>query len=158
MNIRDYDPSEGQAFQGDVSIIPIPNSINVDRSDEIAASGSRLLLAEGEATGHHHAIDLFDHPRLDAPNRAVERLIVDANAGNFPLPSAKLFRDAEVVEAMLVKGVITRTDLIIAVLVIETGPMVLSHDEHDDIRIPPGAYLVGRQVESAGAEERAVQD
>lgn len=158
MNIRDYDPSEGYAFQGDVSIVPIPSSIKIDHSDEISASGHRLILAEGEITGHHHAIDLLARHAPDAPNPTIERLISDANAGSIPLPSAKLFRDVKAVEAMRAMGIITRPDLTVAVLVIETGPMVLSHDEHDGIRIPPGAYLVGRQVESAGAEERPVQD
>ena len=45
-------------------------------------------------------------------------------------------------------------------LVAETpgAPVELRHEEHDGIRIPVGNYLIGRQVESAGAEERVVAD
>ena len=82
----------------------------------------------------------------------------DALAGRIPLPSARLYRDPGVPEQMRQLGVLTRVDLAVGLLVIEVGPMVLRHEEHDGIRIPPGAYLIGRQIESAGAEERVVAD
>ena len=53
---------------------------------------------------------------------------------------------------------LTRADLAVAVLIVENGPMVVSHQEHDGIRLPAGNYLIGRQIESAGAEERVVED
>jgi hypothetical protein len=74
------------------------------------------------------------------------------------LPSAKFYRDAKAAEQMRGLGILTRTDLVVGLLIIDVGSMVLRHEEHDGIRIPPGAYLVGRQVESAGAEERKVVD
>jgi len=42
-NIRDYDPALGQAFQGDVSIIPIPDDIEVSTVDEIQPVDGRLI-------------------------------------------------------------------------------------------------------------------
>jgi hypothetical protein len=36
--------------------------------------------------------------------------------------------------------------------------VVLSHEEHDGIRLPIGRYLIGRQIESAGADEHLVAD
>jgi hypothetical protein len=159
MKIRDYDPANGMAFQGDVSIIPVPADIAVNRANEVAPVGARLILQEGEVTGHHHAIALAERPAtFDEPTLVVERLISDALANKIAVPSARLFRDPSVGEVMLKRSLITRTDLVVGVLVIETGPMCLLHDEHDGIRIPPGAYLIGRQVESAGAEERRVAD
>ena len=161
MNIRDYDPTKGMAFQGDVSIIPVPAGIEINRADEVSPVSGRLILQEGEVTGHHHAIALAERPaahELDEPNLVVERLISDALANKIALPTARMFRDPAAVEAMRERGLITRTDLIVGALVVEVGPMCLLHEEHDGIRIPPGAYLIGRQVESAGAEERRVAD
>lgn len=160
--IHDYDPAKGMAFQGDVSIIPIPKGIKIDRSDEIAPVNGRLILQEGEVTGHHHAIALLDRSAdAVAPvktSKVVQDLIADAQAGKIAVPMARLYRDPAAVDAMRQAGIITRVDLAVAILIVETGPMCLSHEEHDTIRIPPGEYLIGRQIESAGAEERVVAD
>lgn len=158
--IVDYDPSKGMAFQGDVSIVPIPVGVKINRADEIKPINGRLILMEGEVSGHHHAIALMDHlATIDVPrSRAADALMADALAGKIAVPTAKLYRDPAAAEEMRCLGIITRTDLVVALLVIEVGPMCLSHEEHDTIRIPPGAYLIGRQVESAGAEERRVVD
>lgn len=162
-HIRDYDPRAGMAFQGDVSIIPVPADIGIDRSDEIKPVDGRLILQEGEVTGHHHAIALADRPAtrpapLDSAAIEVERLMRATLAHEIPVPSARLFRDSSAAAVMMRRGIITRTDLVVGLLIIETGPMCLTHEEHDGIRIPPGAYLIGRQVESVGAEERRVAD
>ena len=160
--IHDYDPAKGMAFQGDVSIIPIPKGIKIDRSDEIAPVNGRLILQEGEVTGHHHAISLLDRSAdAIAPvktSKVVQDLIADAQNGKIAVPTARLYRDPAAVDAMCQARIIIRVDLAVAVLVVETGPMCLSHEEHDTIRIPPGEYLIGRQIESAGAEERVVAD
>ena len=184
--IHDYDPAKGLAFQGDVSIIPIPKNIKIDRSDEITPVNGRLILQEGEVSGHHHAITLMErssphdkiieeakkqrseklatssgteHAVIDGVYTAtIDILLKDAQAGKIAVPTARLYRDPAAVEAMRVAGIITRVDLAVAVLVVETGPMCLSHEEHDTIRIPPGEYLIGRQIESAGAEERVIAD
>ena len=152
MNIRDWNPAEGMAFQGDVSIIPVPKSVRLNLNEEIAPTEGRLILQEGEISGHHHAIDLKER------NDQVERLMSDALAGRIPLPSAKLYRDLSAAEQMLELGIITRVDLVVGLLIVEVSPMVLRHEEHDGIRLPPGAYLIGRQIESAGAETRIVAD
>jgi hypothetical protein len=127
-----------------------------------AASGRHLILAAGETTGHHHAIALLDRSAdAIAPvktSKAVQDLMADAQAGKIAVPTARLYRDPAAVESMRAAGIITRVDLAVAVLIVETGPMCLSHEEHDTIRIPPGEYLIGRQIESAGAEERIVAD
>ncbi len=156
--IFDYDPTKGCAFQGDVSIIPIPASLKIDRSDEILPINNRLILQEGEITGHHHAIALMEREPQAPRNREADRLMSDTLAGKIAVPTAKTYRDPKAVEAMVRLGILTRADLAVCVLVIEVGAMCLQHEEHDGIRIPPGNYLVGRQVESAGAEERMVAD
>lgn len=166
MRIVDYDPTKGQAFQGDVSIMPIPEGIKVSTIEEVKPVDGRLILQEGETSGHHHAVALLERPatrpKLPKPgarkSRNAERLMADALAGNIPVPTAKLYRDPNVPAEMVRRKLLTRADLAIAVLVVENGPMVISHEEHDGIRVPPGRYLIGRQVESAGAEERVVFD
>lgn len=172
MRILDFDPTVGQAFQGDVSIIPIPAGISISRADEVKPIDGKLILQEGEMTGHHHHVALLDRPRADAKlaatlkmpastkrtKRAVEGLLGDALSGKIAVPTAKLYRDRSVAEAMVLQGIMTRADLAVAVLIVENGPMVVSHQEHDGIRLPVGSYLIGRQIESAGAEERIVAD
>lgn len=49
--------------QGDVLLIPC--NVSMDGAKEIKPRNGRLILAEGEATGHHHSVDyqtagLFD--------------------------------------------------------------------------------------------------
>lgn len=151
--IRDFDPAAGMAFQGDVAIIPVPSSITIDRTNEVSPVGGRLILQEGEVTGHHHAIALTEQRFA-----AVDDLMADALTGRIAVPTARLYRDPAAAQAMIDAGILTRADLCVAFLIVETGPMTVTHEEHDGIRLPVGTYYVGRQVESAGAEERRVAD
>lgn len=172
MNIREWNPAEGQAYQGDVSIVPVPKTVKIATIDEIKPVGGRLILQEGEATGHHHAIALAD-PRAKNFRREGEANVAggDPFAGASPairkklsggakakVATAKLYRDADAASRMVSAGILDRSDLVTGFLVVEGGPVVLRHEEHDGIRIPEGRYCIGRQVESVGAEERAVQD
>uniref|UniRef100_E6VGJ8 Uncharacterized protein n=1 Tax=Rhodopseudomonas palustris (strain DX-1) TaxID=652103 RepID=E6VGJ8_RHOPX len=167
MNIRDYDPARGQAYQGDVSIIPIPEDIVIATTDEIAPVQGRLILQEGEVSGHHHAVDLRQkhfqaQPReLGDPLLATRSPKLRGALGGSAKPrsgTAHMYRDPAVAAEMVRRGILTRTDLVIACLVIKRAPMVVTHEEHDGIRLPPRNYLVGRQVESVGAEQRVVAD
>jgi hypothetical protein len=158
--IVDWDPADGAAFQGDVAIISMPASIKISRVDEISPVDGCLILQEGELTGHNHAI-VLDRPVPTKPrktSKAAEKLMADTLAGRIEVPAARLYRDRAAVDAMVRMGVLTRADLAVGCLVVEGGPMVVTHQEHDGIRVPPGQYYVGRQVESAGAEERVVAD
>lgn len=169
MRIRDFDPAKGQAFQGDVSIIPIPDDLAVSTKEEIAPTDGKLILQEGELTGHHHHIAVRERkfrpanaakadPVLHTRDTRLRRAFGGRKRADEQAPSAKLFRDPKVAAEMQRRGLLTRTDLAVGCLVIEGGPMVVTHQEHDGIRLPAGSYLVGRQIESAGAEERAVAD
>jgi hypothetical protein len=161
MTIHDFDPCAGQAFQGDIAIIPIPAGIKINTTDEIKPVDGRLILQEGEVSGHHHAIALMERPPAVMPrkvSRRAESLMADALSNKIAVPVARMYRDPEAVEAMRRAGILTRTDLAIGCLKVEHGSMTVSHEEHDAIRLPPGNYYVGRQVESAGAEERVVHD
>lgn len=154
MRIRDWNPSEGQAYQGDVAIIPMPSNISISKIDEIKPIDGNLILQEGELTGHNHAIYLLGNVTRFRDDGLARDLATSSKA----VPTARLYRDRSAVDQMVGAGILTRSDLAVACLVVEGGPMVVSHEEHDSIRVPPGQYLIGRQVESAGAEERIVAD
>lgn len=154
MNIRDYDPSAGFAFQGDVAIVPVPAGMTPSTDDEIAPIDGRLILQAGEMTGHHHAIRL-PQPTMFRDDALARELTVASSA---PLPSARLYRDPALAQKMVGANILTRADLCVGFLVVENGPMTVTHEEHDGIRLPIGVYYCGRQVESAGAEERKVVD
>lgn len=166
MQVREFDPSQGQAFQGDVVIVALPANIKIATKEEIKPVAGRLILQEGEVSGHHHAINMTRSRNFRADTRVIgdpalathDRRLKRAFGGKKIEASAKLYRDDRAIEALRAAGVLTRTDLAIGCLVIEGGPVVVSHEEHDSIRLPPGNYYIGRQVESAGAEERVVAD
>jgi hypothetical protein len=154
----DFDPSHGMAFQGDVAIVPVPAGIVVSRDEEVPAVHGRLILQEGEVTGHHHAIALMERPPAEQHFAAIDNLMEDALANRIPVPTARMFKDGSAAQAMVAKGLMTRADLCVGFLVVEHGPMTVTHPEHDGIRLPEGVFYIGRQVESAGAEERRVAD
>jgi hypothetical protein len=162
MKIVDWNPSEGMAFQGDVAIVAVPSELagKLTRHEEISARDNRLILAEGEVTGHHHEIYLLRNIPKYHDTALSADVKVDAKMKKF-LPQqgkAKLFRCNELASAMQGAGVLTRTDLTVGFLEVTEAPVEIRHQEHDAIRVPEGLYYVGRQIESVGAEERRVAD
>lgn len=183
MQTRAYDPASGQAFQGDIAIIPLPEGVAVATNDEIQPIDGRLIVQEGEVTGHHHKIVL---PRaVTGRNFAPDtRVIGDAaimtdsprlkrhfggGKGASATPTARMYRDPAAVAELQRLGILTRADLAIGILIVEGGSVVLGHEEHDGVRLldkwtdgagnpRTGRYYIGRQIESAGAEERVVAD
>jgi hypothetical protein len=174
MRIIDWNPAEGDLCQGDVILAGIiPDRLKLDTSDEAKPRDHRLILAEGEVTGHHHAIWLKaamfrddglarELPQYDALRREVDRYYAeiqdDAARRGPPVGTARLYRDPAAVRALIRQGELAHDRLAIGFLVVEGGPVVLRHDEHDAVRIPPGRYYVGGQSEWDAAEERRVAD
>lgn len=165
MKIHDWNPDDGDALQGDVCLFRIPDTIKLDTSDEIAAKDGRLILAEGEVTGHHHAIWGRNPPamfREDGAGAGVSTAdtaaMLKTAARKAKSGTAKLYRDAAAIRALMRCGDLTTDALAIGVLVVERHPVVLRHDEHEAIRIPPGRYYVGGQQEWDAAEARRVAD
>lgn len=180
MKVRNWNPAKGDLTQGDVILFRIPDDIKIDTSNEIAPRDNRLILAEGEITGHHHAVwlpqpvmfredgtghaaahasasqvvqDSYDAARVSAANA---KFIGDPEAE--PVATIKLYRDAGAAEALVRAGQLSHGRLTIGFLVVEGNTVVLRHEEHDACRIPPGRYYVGNQVEWDSAQERKVQD
>lgn len=162
MKIHDWSPDEGDALQGDVCLFRIPDNIKLNKSDEIKAANGRLVLAEGEVTGHHHAIWDRNPPAMfredGAGVSAAESAAMVAKAAKAKTGTAKLYRDPAAIRSLVNSGELSTDALAIGILVVEKNPVVLSHDEHDAIRIPPGRYYVGAQQEWDAAQARRVAD
>lgn len=153
--IRTWSPAKGDALQGDVCLFRLPDTIKVDTSDEIAPKDHRLILAEGEITGHHHAIWLRHPPVMFRDDGLAREAEV---ASSVPTATARLYRDPKAINALVGAGELTTAALAIGILVVEGDFMTLTHDEHDAIRIPPGRYYVGGQQEWDAAQVRRVAD
>ncbi len=165
MKIHDWDPSQGDALQGDVCIFRLPDSIVISTEDEIRPENGRLVVASGEVTGHHHAIFLRNAPvmfREDGSGAGVvsaaDTAAMVKKATRKKTGTARLYRDPDAVQALIACGELLRADLAIGFLIVEGGPVVVRHEEHDGIRLDPGRYYCGNQIESVGAEERVVRD
>jgi len=164
MKIHDWNPDEGDALQGDVCLFQIPDHIEVDTSDEIEPRDGKLILAEGEITGHHHAIWGRNPPVMfredgagagvsESDTAAMIAKVTEAKTG-----TAKLYRDPKAIQALVRAGELSTEALAIGIIVVSKAPVVLRHDEHDAIRIPPGRYYVGGQQEFDAAQARRVAD
>lgn len=153
--IIDWD-GKGDALQGDVVLFRVPDGLKISTAKEISPRDGRLVLAEGEVTGHHHAIWMKHLSVAYFHDEALAREMVTPTAA--PVATAKLYRDASAVQALVSDKELTTDTLAIGFLIVEGGPVSLTHDEHDGIRIPVGRYYVGGQREWDAAAERRVQD
>lgn len=165
--IKDYTDFGGVARQGDVVIFRLPDSIKVNKTNEIHPVNNKLILLEGEMTGHHHSIDVLErinpvNPVNVSPSKfssTVEGIM--QRAINVVSATANMYNDTQVPENLVKNKILTRTDMFIGVLVVEGGGdigVVLKHQEHDSIRLTAGNYYIGHQIESYGEEIRKIQD
>lgn len=165
MPVRNYEPRQGQAFQGDVAIIPIPDDVTIATNEEIPPVERRLIIQAGERSGHHHAIDLFYRVarfRDDGLARSLSSKAAAPRTQARPEASratAHFYRDIAAAQQMVTRGLLTRSDLAVGCLIVKGGAVIISHEKHDGIRVPPGNYLVGRQIEgSLQGEPRIIGD
>lgn len=167
-NIIDWNGT-GDLCQGDVNIFRVPDSAGIDTTNEVMPRDGRLILAEGEVTGHHHAIGIA--ARMPQPamlhDEALARELTATTAPTTgatvhtkapTVGTANLYHDPVAMRRLIEMGELTDDRLAIGFLVVEGGPVVLRHEEHDAVRIPPGRYYVGAQREHDAAEERRVAD
>lgn len=172
MKTFDFTPQMTCARQGDVFIFRLPTDVKVDKTNEISPrADGNLVLLEGEMTGHHHAINVLERPTpmeatadaVKTVKRKTSKVAEDlmAAAAKATAPIVQMFADKGVAEELVRRKIMTRTDLYVGTLCVQGGGdvgVVLGHQEHDGIRLSCGNYYIGRQVESAGAEERRVRD
>lgn len=134
-----------QIYQGDIVLMRVPDDLEVATIDEISPQDGRLILAEGEFTGHHHAIDV----------------VAPATKGKAKTKAkgvAKFYRAPSATRHLVRQGVLTTDRLAIGFLIITGGPVMLRHEEHDALQIDPGTYYIGAQREMDSSEERRIKD
>lgn len=154
--MKKWNISDGSPVQGD---------LRLERLSDDEAKGLRkgvvlkrcetgkMRLLEGKVSGHHHTI-VGKYSLHGAANFRDDGLARDVEADTLH-GSATLYEDRDLAAKL---PWLLRTDLMIGFLHIDGGPVALEHPEHDAIQLPEGTYYVGRQIESAGAEERIVAD
>lgn len=156
MELRKWNISDGSPVQGDLRL----ERLSDDEARRLrkgavlkrCETGSMRLL-EGEVTGHHHTI-VGKYSLEGAAQFRDDGLAREVEAASLQ-GSAMLYEDRDLAASL---PWLLRTDLMIGFLHVDGGPVNLEHPEHDAIQLPEGTYYVGRQIESAGAEERIVAD
>jgi len=156
-----------QIFQGDVWLMKLPDTMKVDLESPIPNNG-RLILQEGEMTGHHHYVDSAimerpaDLPPMDA-DVDFDEVFKDPSlkkmfSSKRKEATAKFYTASKLAEQLVKDQVLVRSDLVVGMLEVTNGPMNLYHQEHGSLPLSPGKYIVGRQIESVAGEERRVAD
>lgn len=138
-------------MQGDVAIVQI--KYTPDKSQEIKPRDNMLILAEGEVSGHHHAIRYGLSEVARFRDDALARDLAPAIVG-----SANLYTDEALTQKLVKERLLTDGSLCIGFLVVEGAPMTVTHEEHDPIRLDVGTYYIGRQREWTAGEARRVAD
>lgn len=154
--------------QGDLMLLRINDNWpelarKLDRSTplkRLSKQGMRLL--EGEVTGHHHTIEAYSE--FDIARMVEDRLTELSDVAASEKTKATLYHDDALIEQMIEAGIADPDNpdrlrqLAIGFLEVTAPAVPLTHPEHDAITLFLGVYYVGRQIESAGAEERIVAD
>jgi len=117
--------------QGDVILCRV--SALPDGAQLVPGQDKKIVLALGEATGHHHRIE--DHISAAAALEIADALIARHQA------KARLYADG-------------RGDRYLVV----DKPVTLLHEEHTALQIPPGIYEVPIQMEFDSTTMRKVED
>jgi hypothetical protein len=158
MKITKYDPTQGQCFQGDIMIMPLPDGITISTIDEIKMRGNMLVLAEGEVTGHHHAIRYGLGAAAQFHDGALAHSLETVAAP--AIGTAKMYRDPAALAALIHMGILTTDALCIGFLFVEENCQPLTHDEHSGIEIPTHlhGYYVGAKREQDASDTRLVAD
>lgn len=147
--------------QGDINFYPLAmwgkSASDVARGNQLRSHDKRLLIQEGEITGHHHGVWFVPQPvhlRDDGLARAFEQQ-------SETVITAQLFRDDELAKALnlderapVVGFMVADVDVVVRHATEAGHPT----NEHADIRLPAGSYLVTGKREWTAGDERRVQD
>jgi len=148
-------------FQGDIGFVPLKafgkSAADVKRDKPLRTTDKRLLIQEGEITGHHHGVWFVPQP-VYLRDDALARSYADQSE---TIITARLFDDPSMTQTL---G-LDRGAPVLGYLVAETD-VVIRHaseagtptGEHDDLALPSGAYLVVGKREWTAGDERRVQD
>lgn len=160
-------------FQGDICFMPLEafgkSAEDVSKKYRLRPHAKRLLIQEGEITGHHHGVwydaEGMDRPEAEASEdlssakEVVDGLMAKLTAGDFA--PAKLYQDDALLKALKlderapVIGFLVCDEAVTIKHASESGSPTL---EHSDIKLPKGGYLVTGKREWTAGDERRVAD
>lgn len=164
-----------QIYQGDIGLIPVEClGITVDdisRDTEIKPmKNGRLLLQDGEVTGHsHHIWTQRTYLQAEAPRGGGDYKQMLRDIGIKPEDNtgeAVFYTDNNLIDRLVRNGILLSNPPVIGWLIVEGGTVTMRHGlqdgkwcgEHNDHKIIEGAYLVVGKRELVEAEVRRVQD
>ena len=156
MTVKTWNPNNGDLLQGDVILFKVPSEVIISKNTEIKAKDNRLILAEGEITGHHHAIYFYRANEGDGDFVGTQVLL--NNVLNKKVGVAKLYQDDAAIQKLIKMNELISGSSAVGFLVVEDNSVELRHDEHDAIKIPPGSYYVGNQLEWSAEQARKAKD
>ena len=134
----------GVIRQGDVALVSV-RAIPKDAIEQPIA-GSKLILALGEATGHHHRFEFLDQ------TQNVKLYVAHGGARYLEVKEGSFFTK-DIVSKIVGKD---GTPFVLGDEKIPGQP--LKHEEHTAVAVPPGNWLLPQQVEYSPAELRRVAD
>lgn len=147
--------------QGDINFIALEafgkSVANVKRDKKLRATEGRLLIQEGEITGHHHGVWFVPQP-VHLRDDGLARALADEALVAI---TAQLFEDNELAGSLgleagapVIGFLVADTDVTIRHATADGKPT----GEHGDVRLPKGGYLVTGKREWTAGDERRVQD
>lgn len=154
-----------QAYQGDIGFVPLEHlgksATDVKRDHRLRPHERRLLIQEGEITGHHHGVWFMPQP-VHLRDDAVAYSLTEASP---VIVTAQLFQDDDLTADLTRAGKLLPGAPVIGYLIADADITVqhASEDgkatnEHADITRKSGGYVVlGKREQTAGDVQR-VQD
>lgn len=147
--------------QGDINFIPLAlfkkSAADVTRGTPIRTNERRLLIQEGEITGHHHGVWFMPQPTMFRDDAMAHDIATKSET----VITARLYEDAELVKALnldsgapVVGFLVAETDVVIR----HASEAGVPTNEHADIKLPSGGYLVTGKREWSAGDERRVAD
>lgn len=160
--------------QGDINFIPLEafgkTAKDVSTATPLRPHKRRLLIQEGEVTGHHHGVwydDVMDRAApetepvedLSSAKGVVDNLMAKLTAGE--LAPARLYEDVALVKALRLDAGAPVVGFLICdeqVTIRHASEAGVATGEHAPIKLPSGGYLVTGKREWSAGDERRVQD
>lgn len=154
-----------QAYQGDIGFVPLEHlgktAADVKRDKRMRMHDTRLLIQEGELTGHHHGVWFMPQP-VRLRDDAVAYSLAEASP---VIVTAQLFQDDGLTAELIRSGKLQEGAPVIGYLIADAD-VTIKHanadgkptGEHGDISRKSGGYVVlGKREWTAGDAQR-VQD
>ena len=147
--------------QGDINFYPLEmwkkSAADVKRENQLRADQNRLLIQEGEITGHHHGVWFMPQP-VYLRDDALAHALADQSAVNV---TAQLFDDSGLLASLkldvgspVIGFLVADVDVTVRHATVDGK----STGEHGDVKLSAGGYLVTGKREWTAGDEHRVQD